>query len=158
MKEVITSLISISVGTALLTVTLVSDKYKGNIRALSSLIIAAFLLSQFAAVDFNGFELPSSTVTDEQDVFLSALTSAENIVNDTVKDRISEKYNVSCIEVESQCEFTENSYEITKIIIKINTDIPISEIMNFTEDEFGMYGKISVVKISDEVDDCYEIE
>lgn len=157
MKEVLTSLISISLGTALLTTAVVSDKFKGNIKAISSLIIAVFMISQLSVIELKDFEMPSFSDIDEDTVYTTALQNAEQVINDTVKEFICNEYDVSSIDVCVQCNYSKDSYEITKVYIEIDTGYPISEIMNFTEKEFGLYGKVSVVKKSYEVD-VYENE
>ncbi len=147
MKEVISSLITVSFGTALLSSIIVSDKFKGNIRALSSLIIVIFIISftsDLNNIDFSYSNSDGSIIYDSSDIVDSVI---EELICDNVKKFIIEEFPVRELEVKVKGFWREQGYEIQKINIEVDTDIPLVEIMTVTEKEFDLKGKVYVAKL-----------
>ena len=147
MKEVISSLITVSFGTALLSSIIVSDKFKGNIRALSSLIIVIFIISctsNLNQIDFRYSNSYDSVVYDSSEIIDSVV---EDLICDNMRKFIMEEFPIREIEINVKGFCKENGYEIQKINIEVDTDIPLMEIMTVTEKEFDLKGKVYVAKL-----------
>ncbi len=158
MKEVLISVVLISVCTALLTTSLVGDKFKSNVRAVSSLILVLFVVSQLKPLDMSRISFDFDSDMTEVYMFESVAYDVEDIINKTVTESIIKHYTVNKIYVDTNGFFSENEYEIRDVTIKINSETPVFEILNHVEEEFGLTGKVTVVKITDEVEQDYEVE
>ena len=149
MKEVISSLITVSFGTALLSSIIVSDKFKGNIRALSSLIIVIFIISctsNLNQIDFRYSNSYDSVVYDSSDIVDSVI---EELICDNVKKVIIEEFPVRELEVKVKGFWREQGYEIQKITIAVDADIPLVEILDFAERKLELTGKVYISKLNE---------
>ena len=149
MKEVISSLITVSFGTALLSSIIVSDKFKGNIRALSSLIIVIFIISftsDLNNIDFSYSNSDGSIIYDSSDIVDSVI---EELICDNVKKIIIEEFPIRELEVKVKGFRREQGYEIQKITIEVEADIPLVEILDFAERKLELTGKVYISKLNE---------
>ena len=111
MKELFVNIITASVGVSLLSSAVVGERFRGNVKALSSLVIVASILSS-VAFEFPKLEKSFQDISfDEGQMYSSVEEYAESIYSSLVEERIKESFNVERIEV--HCDIYLDEYTAT---------------------------------------------
>lgn len=148
MSENIVSLISVIIGVSLITTVLVSEKFKGNINTVVSLIIAISVVSLFSYISFPNLNL-LPTYSSDFDTYNYNERYLEEYINKKIESELCLKFDLEEVLVESELIFSEESAELKYINVHVKTNVLLSDILNFIEDEYGLRGYVCVFRIKD---------
>ena len=149
MKELFVNIITASVGVSLLSSAVVGERFRGNVKALSSLVIVASILSS-VAFEFPKLEKSFQDISfDEGQMYSSVEEYAESIYSSLVEERIKESFHVERIEVHCDIYLDEYSATLESLKLYLMSDEKLVTVMDFVEKEFEAYGKVSVSKLNE---------
>lgn len=150
MKDFIISLLSVIIGTSFLSVAVVNDKFKNNIRVIISLIIAVSTLRGLPGLDFNSVSDMLSLNRNAESVSDSKEASVKDILNDAIEENLRQNFGVETVYADIEIILNESYVEVLSLSVEIDTDIKLLNIRNYLKYHLKIPGNISVTRIKNE--------
>ncbi len=150
MKEFITSLLSVIIGTSILSVAVVNEKFKNNIRVIISLIIAVSALRGLPNLDFKSVSDTLSLSNNSEAALYSKEASVKEVLNGAIEQNIRQHFGIETVSAEIEVVFNENYVEILSLSVEVDTDIKLLNIRDYLEYHLRIPGNISVTRIKNE--------
>ncbi len=150
MKDFIISLLSVIIGTSFLSVAVVNDKFKNNIRVIISLIIAVSALRGLPGLDFNSVSDMLSLNRNAESVSDSKEASVKDILNDAIEENLRQNFGVETVYADIEIILNESYVEILSLSVEVDTDIKLLSIRDYLEYHLRIPGNISVTRIKNE--------
>ncbi|MBQ2881451.1 MAG: hypothetical protein IJE40_04225, partial [Clostridia bacterium] len=150
MKEFIVSLLSVILGASLLSIAIVNEKLKNNIKVIISLIIAVSALSRLPSFDFNSIINAMSLSEMDGYIYDTEEFSVENCLNEAIEQNIRDHFGIDIVIAETDVSVSETYVEILSLNVEVKTDIKLVNIHDYLKDHLKISGKISVTRIKDE--------
>ena len=150
MKDFIISLLSVIIGTSFLSVAIVNDKFKNNIRVIISLIIAVSTLRGLPGLDFNSVSDMLSLNRNAESVSDSKEASVKDILNDAIEENLRQNFGVETVYSDIEIILNESYVEVLSLSVEIDTDIKLLNIRNYLKYHLKIPGNISVTRIKNE--------
>ena len=150
MKDFIVSLLSVIIGTSLLSVSVISGKFAKNIKVLVTVILVLSVLQGLPSFEFNSFSesLPLNGYTEYNNS--AKENSVEAVLNDSVEKNIRQCFGVDVVSVEIDVVLNESYIEIKSLKVCVSTDTELLNILDYLENTLKIPGKIYVTRIKDE--------
>ena len=148
-KELFVSIITASVGVSLLSSTVIGERFRGNVKAVSSLLLIVSLLSlvvcEVPKLDKSFQEISF----DEGRIYSSVEEYAEGVYSNLVEARIKESFRVVKVKVYCDISLDEDTAMLESIKVCLQSDEKLVTVLDFVEKEFEAYGKVSVSKLNE---------
>jgi len=148
MKDYLISLLSVIIGTSLISITVVSGKFKSSIKVIISLIIVITLFQGFPNIKFDSFSIMSedysASIIDYSEIEI------ENTLNSLIEENIKTYFSVDNVFVDSDILIDDSNIRVLSVSVCVDTDVSLLYIWDYLRNNLQMSGEISVTRIKDE--------
>ncbi len=149
MKNYIISLLSVIIGTSFLSIAIVNEKFKNNIRVIVTLIILITVLRGLPSLDMDAFSMSTYQYTADN-MLESSEFSVEKVINDSIEKQIRNYFNIDEIIVESDVFINNDFFEIVSVNVSVSAEVELFDIWEFLRNNLNLSGDISVKRIKNE--------
>ena len=149
MKNYIISLLSVIIGTSFLSIAIVNEKFKNNIRVIVTLIILITVFRGLPSLDMDAFSMSTYQYTADNMLESSEL-SVEKVINDSIEKQIRNYFNIDEIIVESDVFINNDFFEIVSVNVSVSAEVELFDIWEFLRNNLNLSGDISVKRIKKE--------
>lgn len=149
MKNYIISLLSVIIGTSFLSIAIVNEKFKNNIRVIVTLIILITVFRGLPSLDMDAFSMSTYQYTADNMLESSEL-SVEKVINDSIEKQIRNYFNIDEIIVESDVFINNDFFEIVSVNVSVSAEVELFDIWKFLRNNLNLSGDISVKRIKNE--------
>ena len=149
MKNYIISLLSVIIGTSFLSIAIVNEKFKNNIRVIVTLIILITVFRGLPSLDMDAFSMSTYQYTADNMLESSEL-SVEKVINDSNEKQSRNYFNIDEIIVESDVFINNDFFEIVSVNVSVSAEVELFDIWKFLRNNLNLSGDISVKRIKNE--------
>lgn len=149
MKNYIISLLSVIIGTSFLSIAIVNEKFKNNIRVIVTLIILITVFRGLPSLDMDAFSMSTYQYTADN-MLESSEFSVEKVINDSIEKQIRNYFNIDEIIVESDVFINNDFFEIVSVNVSVSAEVELFDIWEFLRNNLNLSGDISVKRIKNE--------
>ena len=143
MKNYIISLLSVIIGTSFLSIAIVNEKFKNNIRVIVTLIILITVFRGLPSLDMDAFSMSTYQYTADNMLESSEL-SVEKVINDSIEKQIRNYFNIDEIIVESDVFINNDFFEIVSVNVSVSAEVELFDIWEFLRNNLNLSGDIYV--------------